>query len=221
VPFAALTTGIFSAENSLALTPVTVQQALKQNGQQLPLVSAKPIIKADTIHGTVVNVETGKGIPNVKIKRDGFYNTLATTDKDGKFTITVLKRSELGMLTFEREDLKFVEKVIGKELLVKMKTDEAYTIILGGISAAPVGKVKPTQPLYIVSAGNQSCEINETQFKNINPAWIEELEVIKNTDKLAAPYGKKAINGVILVRINDQYAKQINFSKKKVKPQPN
>lgn len=170
------------------------------------------VAKVDTVKGKVIDGNTGKPLAGVRIKKKPFNNVAALTDNAGNFSLAVTAEEKAATLVFGLDGYETTEKIIIPGLVVKMTAfTETKTIMLGGISAVHTTR----EPLYVVYSGNKSCTLESTQFKTIQPEWIEKIEVLKGDAKTAALYGSRAVNGVILVGIKDEFSSKVKFSKKK------
>jgi TonB-dependent SusC/RagA subfamily outer membrane receptor len=201
---------IFTPAKASALKPVTVH-----NDGILPRVQkieqSQPIEKAklDTIKGTVIDETTGKPLAGVKITQKGFKNVIALTDSAGHFMLSMAPEESIYPLVFNLNNYSSIEKEISANMVIKLS--KVQRIMVGGIHAINTSN----QPLYVVYVGDKSCILEKDgQLKDINPEWIEKLEILKDA-KAAALYGSKAANGVILIGIKKKYANKIDFSKKK------
>ncbi|TKC06377.1 hypothetical protein FA047_11045 [Pedobacter frigoris] len=167
-----------------------------------------PSLAADTIRGRVLDNITGKPLKGVKVRQAGFENVLALTDDSGKFELSTAENLETPF-SFYLTGYSRVELPLKDGMEVKLLS-EPGRIILGGISSAFLNQ----EPMYLIYAGKKSCTIDAAKMKEIPPDWIEKVDVLKGAEATAL-YGSKAANGVILIGIKKDYAKKIDFSKKK------
>ncbi len=200
----ALGASIFTPAKAAELKPVVVQSDNLKSSDVFPISTSEiQTPKEYIVTGKVLDEETGKPLANVKIKRKGFNNVIAITDSAGNFKLSIAATDKESKLLFELNGFITVEKTAANEMLVKMGERR---IMLGGISSISTS----SEPLYIVYSGKKSCEGN---IKQINPEWIEKIDILKDA-KSTAIYGAKGANGVVLVEIKKQYANKIDFSKK-------
>lgn len=189
------------------LTPVTERS--KQIDALPPVLAETPIkssIPADTVKGSVLDSKSGAPLKGVRIRQKGFENVLAITDSNGRFELSTNKANLA--ITFNLNGYEQVELPVKNGMVVKLSV--ARTIMLGGISSVSLNQ----GPMYLIYSGKESCTVDAAKMKEIPPAWIEKMEVLKDA-KATALYGAKAANGVILIGIKKEYAKKIDFSKKK------
>lgn len=199
----------FVAPLKAQLKPIVVEQDknLSKSFSDFTINSVNaPVI--DTIKGRVIDAETKKPLAGVKIKKDGFANVIATTDKEGKFACEVGNKYPIDALKFEHFGYKLIVKKIDGYLLVEMQQNTP--MMLGMVTTVTM----PDKPMYLISSGKQTCTVTEEYFKKINPEWIAKTEVINDLG-IAAIYGARAAKGVVKVEIKKKYAHKLDFSKKK------
>ena len=205
------------ALGAIAFTPALAQELrpVMVHSDQTPAsnsASFEPAVKLpvlkDTISGKVIDDMTGKPLKGVKVRKKGFENVMAITDSTGRFELDIPDGNMTIPYVFGMNGYSIIETSINDDMVVKLA---AVPIIrIGGIKFASVDK----KPLYVISAGEKSCILDDSKMKNISPDWIEKIDILKDA-KATAIYGSKAANGVVLIEIKKAYAKRFNFSKKK------
>lgn len=198
---------LYTPAQAKSLRPVMEQG--DQAGAFVP-VSARTVVNpapAHSISGRTVDGLTGKPLQGVKIRQKGFENVLAVTDAGGKFKLLITDPATL--FTFSMTGYPMAELPLKDGMEVKLSAGERR-VMVGGISSVSLNQ----EPMYLIYSGKKSCTIDASKMKEIQPDWIEKLEVLKDA-KATALYGAKAANGLILIEIKKEYAKKIDFSKKK------
>jgi len=200
---------------AITITPTQAQQLKPVNIEKESNPKSKPSNPAPQLTGpklfitiTIVDSVSDKPLGNVKVRKKNFENVLAISDENGKVKLDIAQTNRTGPFVFELNGNSKIESSLHDGLIIKFES--SYTVTLGGISAVPFNRT----PLYMVYAGNKSCELDATKFSNLNPAWIESVDVFKGSDK-AAIYGAKAINGVVIIRIKKEHYNKFVFNKNK------
>lgn len=207
VPFA-IGAAMASPAQGQTLKPVVTQSNKKPNPD--PVISQSTTanqVPRSTFSGTVIDKNSREPVVGVQIRQKGFQNVLGVTDHAGRFKISVPIANVKDLFVFRSIGFDTIETLLKEGMVVKLAGEP---IRLGGISAISYEK----RPLYILTAGDKRCTIDEAQFSKIPTDWIERLEVLKNGE-MTALYGSKAANGVILLEIKGIYVNKFDFSKEK------
>lgn len=210
----AVGTMFISPSRASEFKPVAAQQS-DHGFTVLPVIEnmerkvEKVEMKTLTIKGKVVADESGTPLKGVKIRQKGFQNVLAITDSSGNFEVNLPKENKTVTLSFQLEGYVINDAQPVMNMLVKLKT---MVIRIGGVSMLHSGN----EPLYIVRAGKRACAIDDATFKQIQPDWIDKVDILKDASATAI-YGSKAANGVIIIEIKKAFAKKVDFSKKKIR----
>jgi TonB-dependent SusC/RagA subfamily outer membrane receptor len=165
-------------------------------------------IKADTIGGHIVDQSTGKPLAGVKVKQRGFQNVLAVSDSVGRFEIAQSGDTLSSSYTFELPNYSSLDWKITDGMEVQMV--DARRIRIGGVSVAGI----TPGPLYVLTSGKKTWMIDQTNFKELPQDWIEQIEILKDSQATAL-YGAKGANGVILIKVNKAYAKKMKLLMRK------
>jgi len=219
----ALGVGVISPALAQQVKPVTVQ-----NDHKATLPSASPELATKSaalkgiITGTAVDQLTGRPMEGVTVKQKGFENVLAVTDSDGRFQLKVTREDKITPYIFYHSSIfSKVETLLSNEMVVKLDylVKEAAPVKAGAPITISIGQVKRVSsdqaPLYVVKVGEKSCTLDSLKLSDISPDWIESINIIKDGAAATAIYGAKGANGVILIGIKSDYAKNFDFSKKK------
>ena len=170
--------------------------------------NSRTAIKADTVGGIIIDQSSGKPLAGVKIKQRGFQNVIAVSDSTGRFELAPLGDTLSSTYTFELPNYSSLDWKITDGMEVKMV--DARRIRIGGVSITGI----TPGPLYVLSSGKKTWTIDQTNFKELPQDWIEQIEILKDSQATAL-YGAKGANGVILIKVNKAYAKKIKRSKRK------
>ena len=170
--------------------------------------NSRTAIKADTVGGNIIDQSSGKPLAGVKIKQRGFQNVIAVSDSTGRFELAPLGATLSSTYTFELPNYNSLDWKITDGMEVKMFY--ARRIVMGEVSIAGI----TPGPLYVLSSGKKTWTIDQTNFKELPQDWIEQIEILKDSQATAL-YGAKGANGVILIKVNKAYAKKIKRSKRK------
>lgn len=190
------------------LRPVVLQEsqpvALPETSIRLALTSPST---RDTLRGTVIDEHSNQLLKGVKVREKGFENVLAITDDAGKFKLDIKEGSVANVYTFELNGYSRLEMQPAEDMVIKLYAERR--IMLGGVST-----ISPDQaPLYVIHMGKKSYVLDLPKMNEINPDWIERIDVLKDA-KATAVYGARAANGVILIEIKKAYEKQIDLLEK-------
>ena len=185
-------------QNDTAFVPASVS-AINQ---------VKPSISPMTIRGSVMDERTGKPLKNVKIRQKGFWNVLALTDSAGKFELGISEAPGASEFTFELKGYAVSMAQVNDGIVIKLAAE--MRIMLGMVATVSLS----SEPMYVIYAGKKKCTIDGLRFKEIQPQWVEKIDILKDAAATAL-YGARAANGVILVSIKKAYAKHVSFSEEK------
>ncbi len=199
---------IVSPVQATELRPIVIHKDQTSTlAPALVQTSVNTDVTADTLRGRVIDGQSGKPLTGVKVKQKGFANVVAITDSAGKFEFSTAEGHLASTFVFELNGYSKIESTLNDGLEVKM--DKEQRLMLGGITSFAL----KTEPMYFIHAGKQSCTISATSMKEINPDWIEKMDVL-NGAKATALYGLKGANGVVRIEIKKKFVKNIDFSKK-------
>lgn len=205
----------------LAIGAVMVSPVQAKQLQPAKVQNAKPLdfqmasfettldapLEVDRLTGSIKDESTGNPLKGVKVRQKGFENVLAISDSAGRFKLEMSAADSGVVFSFELNGYDAIESKLTDGMVIKLAPRRM--IMLGAVCTVPLDLA----PLYLVYSGKKSRTIDVAKLKEINPNWIEKLEVLKDA-KATALYGSRAANGVILIEIKKAYAKKINFSKK-------
>lgn len=190
------------------LRPVTSVIDHNQKPYDSIYQNSRTAIKADTVGGNIIDQSSGKPLAGVKIKQRGFQNVIAVSDSTGRFELAQSGDTLSSTYTFELPNYSSLDWKITDGMEVKMV--DARRIRVGGVSITGI----TPGPLYVLSSGKKTWTIDQTNFKELPQDWIEQIEILKDSQATAL-YGAKGANGVILIKVNKAYAKKIKRSKRK------
>lgn len=170
--------------------------------------NSRTAIKADTVGGNIIDQSSCKPLAGVKIKQRGFQNVIAISDSTGRFELAPSRDTLSSTYTFELPNYSSLDWKITDGMEVKMV--DARRIRIGGVSITGI----TPGPLYVLSSGKKTWTIDQTNFKELPQDWIEQIEILKDSQATAL-YGAKGANGVILIKVNKAHAKKIKRSERK------
>lgn len=202
----ALGASCVTPSNVSAQNKPTIIQNTKSLAPTKSYLEKKP--KVDTIRGKVVDKNTGEPLADVHIVRKGYKNLLAKTDVNGNYALSMEIENWIYPLVFSRGEYHIAEQNVSSNMVVKLT--KAPRIMLGGAKVVSIDN----QPLYVISAGKKSCTLKkESGLQDINPDWIENIEILKGAEATAI-YGSKASKGVIKIALKQEYYNKLNFLKR-------
>jgi hypothetical protein len=132
LPFALGAVAI-SPVQAVGLRPVVVQDNHIKDSPRTSSESVSELHRrGDKIRGRVIDIENGKPLSGVKIRKKGSANVLAITDSTGRFELAITI-SDVGIpYSFGASGYSTVETSLKSDMLIKLSIQK---IMLGGISS--------------------------------------------------------------------------------------